>query len=150
ITDKSGHSTVTNFDAISPTIRYIDWSGKRYAASRLGNNFILYKNQPDPGDVACPADATTGLSHPSNSFACSSFVSSSINLIDGSGNKVTVQMGQLPPFPSQWVISGLIHPTFYFNNNDLATGREITATGYPTPTITLDTGVPPSGMIFTG
>jgi hypothetical protein len=133
--------TCAQADSISGSIRYVDWSGTKWSGARSGNIFVSSKATPAPADQSCPANQTTGLSTSSNVSACSSYVSSSIPLLDGSGNKVTVSISpyQAPAFTGSSVL------TF---SPGLPSTQTITATGNPTPSICLSAGSLPSPADF--
>lgn len=81
----SRENYTTSFNA---TIRYTDWNGVRWLASRFGDRFL--NARADRGNLQdCVADATTGLST-ANPSSCASYVSSSIPIVDSNGNRVTL------------------------------------------------------------
>ena len=135
-------------DAFSPSMSFTGWDTKPYTASISGNNFMVTKSQPDSADILCPADAVTGVT--ANVLStCAAWVAPSIQMMeylesaDGGiaiGSKMTVSIGRPPVFTSSnavaWV-AGAPSQTF-----------QITATGIPSPTITLS-GTLPAGVTFT-
>ena len=124
-------------DSLAASINYIDLSAVKWAAARFGNNFILSKAGPASTDKPCPADQTTGLTPlpaSGNFDACSSYVSSKIQLKDASGNLVTVSLAAPPP-PPAFTSSA----TLSFTPGQTST-RIITASGVSTPSLSLAPG----------
>ena len=122
-------STCPRADSIVASIRYQDSSQANWTAARLGKTFAHIKAQLDlTKDVKCPADSLTGISPGSDFTNCMSYGSSSIPLVDGTGNNVTVALSELtqPRFTGP--------STLKFAPGLLST-QTIAAAGNPTPTI---------------
>lgn len=124
-------------DSLAASINYLDWSGVKWAAARFGNHFIVSKAVPASTDKPCTADQITGLSPlPSSGdfSACSSYVSSNIQIMDPSGNQLNVSLAA-PPLPPAFTSS----TTLSFTPGQAAT-RTITASGVSTPALSLASG----------
>ena len=132
----TGNTTVYDFGT---SFHYIDWSNKKYSASRSGYNFIVTKFSPPSTDVACPPDAS-GLSHPADLGKCGYYVTDRLNLLDGAGHKVTVAVAGTPVFTNGTNIGATAGS---------ATTINIAATGNPLPGISMG-GALPAGFTFTG
>ncbi|MBL8213862.1 MAG: hypothetical protein JNK87_24300 [Bryobacterales bacterium] len=105
-----GVSTCALRDSITASIRYLDWNRAKWTASRLGNRFTHTKLGPvAAGDAPCPPDPTTGVSPGPDFSKCSTYVSDSINLLDGNGNglqsTVTLVPYEAPRFTGPTVLS---------------------------------------------
>jgi len=147
-------------DSITPTIYYTGWqrdgysssgsydtSFDQYSASRLGDNFLITKAKPASTDAACKADDITGVTNfgPLNGnytipARCSSYVSSTLQLVDSQGDQVVVSMGQKLAFTS----SASANFAVGVPNTFL-----ITAT-YSGALLFTETGALPNGISFTG
>jgi hypothetical protein len=127
------------------SINYVDSSGADWIASRFGNNFTVIKSNPASTDAPCPANAS-GLSPvptSGNFNACSSYVSPSIHLEDGSGNPVTVSLTtNAPP-----AFSGPASLAFGPSVPKTAT---IAVTGNPTPIVCLQSSNLPGNFTLNG
>ena len=137
-------STCPQSDSMVASIRYVDWSGVNRTAARLGNTFVSIKAQPDNStDIECPADSLTGITPGSDFTNCASYGSSSIELVDGTGNNVTVSLSALTPphFTSS--------STLKFAPG-ISSTQTITALGNPTPTVCVTTSNLPADFTVNG
>ena len=91
VTSYNGVSGTLSFDGVTPVIRYLDWGSNRMQAARLGNNFMLSKQNPQTTDVACPADVNAGVTLV-NLSGCSSWVANSIQLLDNNLRPITFRV----------------------------------------------------------
>lgn len=133
----------TQSASFSPTIDFVDGAGTKWAASRVGANFLLTKQSPASTDRACPPSALTGLSSAPDPTKCSSLVVPSLQYMDAYGKLVTARLTQPPAFTSA--------PTTTFSNGfSKAKTFAIAATGVPLPSITLASGTLPVGLNFSG
>ena len=136
-------STCDQTDSIIASIHYLDASGVKWTASRMGNSFVSIKTSPNSTDKACPADSITLVTPNPDPQTCSSYVSSSIPLEDGNGNNVQVSFSLLTP------------PTFTSPSQlkfapGIASTQTITALGNPTPTICLTSSTLPADFTLNG
>lgn len=132
ITTKSGASTA-QIDGFATTIRIIDWNRDLRVVTRWGGDrFILYKAEHDETDRDCPANPLTGVTDPTDTRTCRSYVSAIVPLLDKDSNFFTLSTGAAPSF------TGPTSLTFYTTN----VGHKgiIRATGVPAPTLTLESG----------
>lgn len=81
--------------SLTPTINYLDWSGNQMTASRDGAKFLVVRS----GSTlpTCPADTYTQVSIQDPS-SCSAFVTDTLQLLDSSGQPVSVHFGGAPIF----------------------------------------------------
>ncbi len=133
--------------SLSPTFFYSGWDTNPYSASVVGNNFLVTKGNPATTDKACPADPITGVTT-TVLPTCLSYVSSSIQMMDyfkiGDsvilGDAKTVSLAHPPVFTSAAAAT--------WSSNGAPNTFQITATGFPTPSIT-QSGALPNGIMFT-
>jgi hypothetical protein len=130
-------------DSGTANLQYVDWSGAPWTASRNGTTFVSAKANPASTDVACPADAATGVSPGPNFSNCLSYVSTSIPVTDSSGNHVTVSFAPqgLPVFTTPSNLSFV---------PNIASTQTIIASGKPTPQICLDSSNLPTDISLNG
>lgn len=139
----SSGSNCPQIDSILGSIRYVDSSGTKWTASRIGQNFVSTKAKPASTDTLCPADTTTGVTPGSDFSKCSSYVSASIPIKDGGGNNIIVRLTPIPAAPVFTSAS-----TFGFTTGQAGTAT-ITTRGYPAAAISLSNGsVLPAGFTF--
>jgi hypothetical protein len=141
--------TCTEGVDFSGSIRFVDWSGVDWFASRGKlipssgeGTFVISKAVPAPTDVPCPADPKTGITPPTDLSKCSSYVASQIQYTYA-GNQYTMALTNLPAFSN-------IKP-IYFNQNAPRQNTIVTASGTPAPAISLAKGSSvPAGVYFQG
>jgi hypothetical protein len=133
----------TQSDSFSPTIDIVDGAGTKWAASRMGANFLLTKQSPASTDRVCPASGLTGLSNPPDPTKCSSLVVPSLQYMNAYGMLSTARLTQPPAFTSA--------PTTTFSTYFVkAKTFTVAATGVPLPTISLASGNLPKGITLSG
>jgi hypothetical protein len=124
-------------DSLTTSLQFVDWSGRKLIASRTGSAFSIIKSDPAATDVPCPAERTTGVSPGTDFSNCSVYVSNTIPLTDGSGNRVSVSLSTFSAPAFTGAASFAFAP-------GVASTQTITATGNPNPTICLtSSGLPP-------
>jgi Dockerin type I domain len=132
-------STQVPFNSITPSIKYLDNNNKRMTVSRFGNKFIVAKDGWAPTDKPCPAGPNTDGSTDPNSANCIAYVTSQFSAANGP-TSLTVSVGTAPAFQ-------MTSPTFL--NTQPGQSAAVTATGAPTPGLSLAGGVIlPAGMGF--
>jgi hypothetical protein len=132
----------TGSGSFSPTMDIVDGSGTKWAASRVGTNFLLTKQSPATTDGVCPASALTGLSNPADASKCSSLVVPALQLMSAYGLlDASARLTQPPAFTS-------LPTTTFTNGFAKAKTFTVTATGVPLPSITLASGSLPPGLSF--
>ena len=131
-------------DSVISSLNYIDGSGVKWTASRMGTKFLSTKAQPASTDAPCIANTITGVSSGSNFSNCSSYVSGSITLADGSGNPVSVSMTAMsaPAFNSA-------STTLPFTPTVPST-QTITVSGNPAPTVCSSNSTLPANFSLNG
>ncbi len=136
--DSSGQNCPRQ-DSFIASIHYVDWSGANMIASRLGGNFTIVKSKPASADKPCPADSSTGVTPGTDFSNCSSYVASQIQYTH-QGSQYTMELSQAPTFTGS--------TTLYFTWLQPG-GATVTATGFPTPTISqLSFSFLPPGVAF--
>ena len=137
-----GVSTCAVRDSITGTIRYLDWKGNKWTASRLGNRFTHTKaSAAAAGDAPCPADPITGVSTATDVSKCTSYVSNSISLKDGTRHQVTVTL--VPNVPPRFTGS-----TVLSFSSGLPVSYPIVFEGTPAPTICATAVTTPAAIKF--
>lgn len=130
-------------EGINADIRYVDAAGVKWTASRLGNNFVLTKAQPESTDSICTADPTTGLTPVGTDLTkCSTYTDDHFSLKDANGNVVTARLYILV----RPVSSG---STFLAFGPGIPSTQTITVIGNPAPTVCLSSGSLPSDFSLT-
>ncbi len=130
-----------NVEATSINLRFrYRWSGKKYELSRHGDIFAIRKAEQASGDVECPPDPVTGVSSAADFTKCRSFSSKVAEIdLDGVGRRL-ISVSRAVVFTSgmqarvSWGIPAQI---------------PITATGEPSPTISV-TNTLPAGFTLQG
>lgn len=125
---------------LSPSIRILDWSGRRYLVTRVGPYFQLDKAEPEDSDIVCPADPLTGVSNPADPSKCRSYVARSFQSLYA-GSRATIELTQGLSFTTSNTAS--------FTNGTAKT-VEIQAIGTPLPSISHAGGTLPAGVTFQG
>ena len=129
-------------DAFSASVQYLDWSGAKMTASRLGNHFTIIKSAPGSTDKPCPADPTTGVTGATDFSKCSNYVSNQVQYTYA-GNQYTMELTNQPAFSD-------VKP-IYFTQNASRQNASVTASGTPAPAISLAKGSSlPAGVYFQG
>ena len=134
-------ASCTQSASFSPTMDIVDASGTKWAASRVGANFLMTKQSPASTDRPCPVSALTGLSNPLDPTKCSSLVTPTLVFVDANGKLDTARLTQPPAFTSLPTV------TFTTGGNRFKTFA-IAATGLPLPSISLASGSLPAGINF--
>jgi hypothetical protein len=129
---------------LTPTIHYMDWNNVPYTASRIGQYFVVAKEEPNPTDDVCTApqlDPDVANYPPLDT--CRSYVAAAIKVLTNpEGKHVALSVGVPPKFTS-----GLSAFFTNLSGSDLIPACfPLTATGFPAPQITLASGTLPSGM----
>ncbi len=139
----TGGSTCPQPDSLIGSFYYVDGFGVDWTASRVGNSFVSTKASPNPTDVPCPANLSTGVTPNPNPATCSSYVSNTIPLKDGNGNiqQVSLSVLTVPVFTSR--------TTFSFAPGIPST-QTITAVGNPTPNISMTSSNLTTDFTLTG
>ncbi|MBV8810058.1 MAG: hypothetical protein JO033_15405, partial [Acidobacteriaceae bacterium] len=140
----SGNTPCLVDEGINADIRYVDAAGVKWTASRLGNNFVHTKAQPDSTDLICAADTKTGVTPAGTDLTkCGTYTDDRITLKDADGNLVTAKLSVLTP-PT---VSG---STLLAFGPGIASTQTITVIGNPVPTVCLSSGSLPADFSLNG
>jgi hypothetical protein len=127
---------------LNPTIRYNNWNGDNYWASRIGNGFVVGKRYIADSDVACPA-GPSGITELPDLTNCSSYVGNQVQMLDSNGKQVLMSIATRP------VISP-VSTGIAFNTIESPLTVTIPISGWPLPNVSVDPGTPlgPSGIVM--
>jgi hypothetical protein len=140
----SGNTSCLVGDSINGDIRYVDAAGVKWTASRIGNNFVHTKAQPDATDLICAADEKTGVTPANTDLTnCGTYTDDHVTLKDADGNLVTAKLSVLTP-PS---LSG---STLLAFGPGIPSTQTITVIGNPAPTVCLSSGSLPADFSLNG
>jgi hypothetical protein len=126
-------------DSFIASIQYVDWSGVKRIASRLGASFVIIKSEPAASDQSCPADPRTGVTPGTDFSGCSGYVARQLTYTYRGTNYV-MRLSQSPAFTSA--------TTIYFTWQGPPQEALVTAVGLPAPNIRL-IGALPAGVSLT-
>jgi hypothetical protein len=129
--------------SVNSSMRFVDWTGLPWIASREGLKFVVTNPSASPTDTLCAADPVTGVTISSHLNLCVSYVTNVLDMIDFSGNPIQVSLTnfQAPSFVSPGPL------TFSLGT---ATTQSISAAGNPTPTICLTGAAPANFTVASG
>ena len=126
------------FFGINGSLRFVDWTGLPWIASREGLKFVVTNPNASPTDTICEADPVTGITISSHLNTCVSYVTNVLDMVDFNGNPIQVSLTNLhaPSFVNPGPLT--------FSLGTAAT-QSISAAGNPTPTICV-TGAAPANF----